>query len=579
MNKKVKIGQRGGTITITDKNYKAAGGEASIYVNGGTVFKLYHDPTKKNLPIQKILELGKITNPNVITPKDVVYDASTGEPLGYTAPYVDNVEPLLKLFTRTFKNDNNINPGQIADLVKQLQLATDDIHKANCLIVDFNELNVLVGVTTPTLIPWFIDTDSYATPTFKATAIMDSVRDRRVSTLDANGKLVYNPDSMSDWYSWAILSFWLYTNIHPFRGNHANYRPKDKQKQMDDNVSVLHPGVRVPPSVNDFAVIPARHMAYFKDVFVNNNRSVPPYADSTVPITVPNTIVILKGTNKLDVIQIEAFSESIIHVQYIMDLIYVITNKRIYGGVMGKTKPLMDLNNIKKALVVKATDGTMIGAIQSGLEIKFLELNTGKLIDTVNSSDMMVRNDCVYTINNGKLIESKFSMMSNRIIHVVSEVDNVSKYSATMYEGVVIQDLLGKTVITLPTDKGACITKFVPHLDGYRVLEAKSERNVIVVIAEKNGKYDQFIIVFKKDYTDFDIRKIEDVAYDTINMTVMGVGVCALLSSADELQLFMTNHKVEAIADPPFDSTMRLFSSHNAIYFTNGNTIHQLKKV
>ena len=130
MNKKVKIGN-GGTFTISDKYYKAAGGEASIYVNGGRVFKIYHD-AHKTLPAKKIKELSAIHNPQVVIPQDLIFDAATGDPLGYTANYIDNVEPLLKLFTRTFKQDNNLDPKMIAELVKQLQLVTNDIHGAQC---------------------------------------------------------------------------------------------------------------------------------------------------------------------------------------------------------------------------------------------------------------------------------------------------------------------------------------------------------------------------------------------------------------------------------------------------------------
>ena len=258
MNQKIKIGN-GGVITITDKNYKAAGGEASIYVNNGMVYKLYHDPAHKQLPQKKMQELSLIGNPQVVVPKELIFDPKDGKPLGYTTTYVDDVEPLLKLFTRTFKDDSNVSFQMINHLVKEMQSVVSDVHSAHCLIVDLNELNILAGIKPTTIVPWFIDTDSYSTPSFKATAIMDSVRDRRVTVYDKAGTMHYNPDIESDWFSWSILAFCLYTNIHPFRGSHANYKPRDKGKQMDDGVSVFHPGVRVPPCVNDFKVIPSRH--------------------------------------------------------------------------------------------------------------------------------------------------------------------------------------------------------------------------------------------------------------------------------------------------------------------------------
>lgn len=572
MNKKFKIGNKGGIVTITDKNYLASGGEGAIYVNGNKSYKIYHDP-KKCVPLIKIKELALINNPNVVTPEEVIYDISTGDPVGYTTQFVDNAEPLLKYFTKTFKTDNNISPTMIADLVKKMQEITESIHSFDTLIVDYNELNVLVKFNTD-LNPFYIDTDSYATPSFKATAIMDSVRDRRVSTLDKNGKLVYNPDIMSDWYSWAILSFYLYTNIHPFRGNHPDYKPKDKQKQFDDNISVFHKGVRVPPSVNNFNVIPSRHRAWFEDVFLNNNRSIPPYADSITPQTVPNTIVLVKGTNKLDVIQLGTYGEDVINVVQYMGVDYVITNKNIYSG----NKLLIPLGYSKKTLVIPSSDGTMIMANLVGNTVTFKELNNNRVIDSVSTTDVFSRNGAFYVVTNGKLVEYTFTTLGNKTVPRINEVENISNLSSVIYEGCVIQNLLGKYYFAIPFEKGACISKHIPQLDGYRIIDCKSDRWVTVVMAEKNGQYDRFVLVFKKDYSDFDVRKVEDVAYDTINFTVMGNGLCALLSSPTELELFVSNQKVEVLNDPPFDSTMKLFNTPDGIFFINGNSVHQIKR-
>ena len=573
MNKKIKIGSRGGTLTLTDKYYKAAGGEASIYVNGGKVFKLYHDP-QKTLPAKKIQELSAITNPQVIIPQDLIFDASSGDPLGYTANYVDNVEPLLKLFTRTFKQDNNLDPKMIAELVKQLQLITTDIHGARCLVVDFNELNVLVNLTPHLLTPYFIDVDSYATPSYKATAIMDSVRDRRVTSY-VNGKMTYNADVLSDWFSWGVVTFWLYSNIHPFRGGHPNYKPKDKVKQMDDGISIFHAGVRVPPTVNNFNVIPKRHLEWYEDTFLKGNRTVPPLPDSIAPLAVPAQIVTVKGNNKIDVIQMAAYSDNIAHVLQIMGINYVTTHKHVYANDKELAR---DCEKSKKVLVFPASDGTPITARLLGMRVTFNELHRQREVGSISTTDMFERNGAIYTVSNGKLVENSFTAFGDKMVHRANEVENVSVYAATVYEGCVIQDLLGKKMLTLPYKKGSCFTKYLPQLDGYRVVDAKSERNVTVVIAEKNGQYDRFVICFKKDYSDFDVRKVEDIAYDTINFTVMDNGLCLLLSAPDELEMFGNNQNIQVLPDPPFDATMKLFSTPDGVFFINGNTIHQIKR-
>lgn len=573
MNQKVRIGTNGAIVTLMDKHYKASGGEAAIYVHNGKAYKLYHEPDKKMLPQQKMRELAAISNSQVVIPKEVIYDVSKGKPLGYTTDFIDNSEPLIKLFTRTFKDDNNIGFHMVNDLVKQMQLVVDDVHSSKCLIVDLNELNVLVKFDANSIEPWFIDTDSYSTPSFKATAIMDSVRDRRVSKYDSKGILHYNPDEMSDWFSWAIVTFWMYTNIHPFRGGHPNYKPKDKQKQMDDGVSVFHPGVRLPPSVNDFKLIPKRHLEWYKQIFLKNDRSVPPLPDSSVPLLVPHQIVTITGTDKIGVSEVIAYSEAIVSVHQFMGIYYVATKKHIYAG-----KKEIGTVSGKKTLICNANDGTPIIATQVGNKITFGELTNSTPTGTINSMDMFARNGAIYTITNSKMVENSFTAFGNKIIHHITELENVSAIAAKMYDGCIVQDLLGKKYLTIPYKLGSAFSRHIPQLDGYRIVDAKADKTVVVVLAEKGGIYDRFVIVFDKKFNDFQFRQDNDVAYDTINFAVMDNGLCILLSNPTEIELFATATQYETLTNPPFDATMKLFTTPDGIFFINGNSIHQIKR-
>lgn len=570
MNYKVRIGAGGAITTLTDKQYLAAGGEASIYVNGRTAFKIFHEPKKSMLPSKKIEELAQIKNQQVVIPTEIIYDASSGEPLGYTTHYVVDAFPLARFFTRTFKDENGIDNQMIAELVKRQQQIVADVHSAHCLVVDLNELNVLVKLGND-LEPWFIDTNSYATPSFRATAIMDSVRDRRVSQVKGD-QLFYNPDNLSDWFSWGILAFWAYTNVHPYRGSHPNYKPKDKSKQMDDGISVFHKGVRVPPSVNDFNIIPRRHLEWFKAVFLKNERSVPPLPDSSVPLAVPAAYVTVSGTSRISVKQVAAFSDAVLSVAELMGTLYAVTKSAICFGKREVPLPL----KARKVLLSVAPDGTVVTASLLGSKVRFNQLDNQADVGTIASTTMFARNSAIYTIANGKMIENTFRQMGTKIVHRTTEVENVSMMTASVFDGCIVQDLLGKKYLTIPYALGRSFSKYVPQLDKFRVIDAKSDKTVTVILAERNGVYHRFVIVFDATYKSFEVRETKDVAYDTINFTVVG-GLCLLLSSPTELELFTTAKQYETVSDPPFDSTMRLFSTSNGAFFINGNTIHQIK--
>lgn len=573
MKKELLIGAKKLRVTITDKDYFAAGGEAEIYVNGGRAFKLYFDPAKKMLPLQKMQELSTIADPQVIVPQDIIFDAKTGQPVGYTTRFIDNVDPILKLFNRAYKIANNINPAMVSELVKKLQTTLTNIHSAKCLAVDFNELNILIGLGQA-ITPWCIDTDSYATPSFKATAIMDSVRDRKATVYDAKGNMHYNPTVLSDWFSWAVISFWCYVNVHPYRGNHPKYKPADKLKQMDDGISVFHSGVRVPPTVENFNVIPKRHLDWFKLVFEKNERGIPPFPDTLVPLLVPTQIVTITGTDKLGVDQVAACASTIFSVQQILGVNYVVTKDALYAG----NNKVRDNDSSKKVLFSSAAGGSMVTATKRGNIVEFAEMVTNKKIETIKSPDILERNGAIYTVTNGTLVENTFTSMGTELVHRIRVVENVSAYSAKIYPGCVIQDLLGKKYLTIPYALGKAFSKYLPGLDHIRVIDAKSDKNVTVIIGEEKGKYNRYVVVFDRKYQDFEVRVDADVLYEPINFAVLENGLCLLLSEANQIQLFSTANQYETLDNPPFDASMPLFATPKGFFFINGNTIHQLKR-
>ena len=150
----------GGTtkVSLGQSEYKAQGGEGMVYVKNGLAYKIYHDPSKM-IPEGKILELKKIATSNVLGPKDVLFNPTSKQPVGFTMPFVDNVEYLTKMFSRKFKTDNGITPEMIVNLVTQMQKQLNDLHHEGIIVGDYNEMNFLVD--SKYKIPYHIDVDSY----------------------------------------------------------------------------------------------------------------------------------------------------------------------------------------------------------------------------------------------------------------------------------------------------------------------------------------------------------------------------------------------------------------------------------
>lgn len=566
MSTDLKVVVGGKTVNLGEPpfHYIGAGGQAAIYGGNGVAFKIYHD-SRSMIPVRKIHELVQIRAPNVIRPIDILYDARRGHPIGYTMNFLENTHPLCKLFTKSFKVDNNLTPAVIIELVKALQLTLQSIHDDKCLVVDLNELNVLVGSSF--VEPFMIDTDSYQTPSYRASAIMDSIRDR----LARPGEFTI----LTDWFSFGVIATQLYLNIHPFKGTHPGYSPSELGRRMDDNISIFEPEVRLPMVCNPFSVIPKRHLEWLKALFVFKDRSIPPLPDVSGPIPVPANIVVVQGTEKFEARELFALDAHILFRAEFFGVDYFVTRKSVYKGT---TRVWEHVSDYRRVIVCPAEDGGLvIAAGDDQGRVHFLT-SGNQLIGHALSRGMFHRNQAVYTVNKGHLYENTFLRVGNRTLVHSQAVDNVSEFNTQIYPGLIVQELLGKFWVTIPYAPGKSCSRHIAELSGYRIIDARSERNVCVLVAEKQNTYYRFILTFTPDFTAYSARTEGDISYEGINFTVLENGLCILLAAADELQVFKGNtvHKFER---PPIDANMRMFTKSGGVFFLNGTSVFAFKMV
>src|SRR5262249_8003677 len=155
---------------------------------------------------------------------------------------IQDAQSLCQLFTRAFRERQGVTPDQVIALVQQFQRRVQYVHTQGMLIVDVNEMNFLLDRDLREIL--FIDVDSYQTPGFPATALMESVRDRHSSRFSQN----------TDWFSWGIVTFQMFVGIHPYKGKHKTLT--DLDARMRANVSVFQSEVAIPKVCYPFAAIP-----------------------------------------------------------------------------------------------------------------------------------------------------------------------------------------------------------------------------------------------------------------------------------------------------------------------------------
>lgn len=544
-----------GKIILHDTDHKASGGEGSVYVKNGTAYKIYHK-VDKMLPIAKIHELQVLKDLKLIViPEEILYGPN-GTPVGYSMKYIDDCEFLCRLFTGIFRKRNKISHSNIIDIIKIMQNTLDNIHSRGIIVGDYNEMNFIMdkGITSP----YHIDVDSWQTPSFKCTAINPSVQDMSVT----EGYFDIN----TDWYSWAVVTFQLYTGIHPYKGRHAKYNASQFSERVRNRISVFDPDVEVPATGQDFSVIPKEHLDYFKQVFVKGDRGIPPTLGA-VNSFIATVAKIVKGSDTFTVEDYYSISNDINKIFNFKEDLYILTNvgyvdfqkkeQYLAQGIIGLAEVL---NN--QPVIVSKQDNVLTYKTQ-----------TGEVIGTSQHDKGFFLNGACYTICNDQLIENTFEMY-RKVIHTTRLADTVNRNSYSVYDGLIVQDIVRKTYLTIPYKIGYCATTRVPELDGYRVIDAKYMGGTAIIMAETAGKYDRFIINFEDSHVKYQVSISSDVDLHNINFTVLPNKMTLNVFSDEKIEMFMHNtSQVKEVTKPPFTTENTLYNHLGRVLYVDGNKI------
>jgi hypothetical protein len=555
-----------GAVTLRQQDFRAKGGEGKIFVQGNTAYKIYED-LNKLIPEGKIQELQALKNPQIIKPKDVILDKKNTF-IGFTMDAIDG-QPLCKLFTNTFRDANSILPVHTVELVEFIKDITKQIHEAKCLIVDGNELNYIVD--GPKFVtPYFIDVNSWQTPSYPATAIMPSVRDYQSKDFS----------ELTDWYSFAIISCQLFVGIHPFKGRHPDYKKNDFVSRMKNNVSIFNKNVTTPSAVRDFSLIPKNYMDWYVALFEKGDRSLPPgIAVKLGPITTKR--VVIQSTDNFDIKELLTLKNDIIFHAVMNGISISKSGTGLYIGskafFINPEEEVLFTPKMCHPIGVARIPSKKYGGPD---KMVFRSFDKNIKVDQIDLdvSSHMISENILYVLNNGILIQIDLYESGNKVIPTVMATWDVMPNSTTMFSGVLHESILGSSYLVIPVACGS-VSQFhhlrIKELDNYRVIDAKYMNHVCVLTCHDGQKYDRLIIKFGKDFN-YSIMVDEDVDYVPINFTVLEKGIAVMIVEDGRMLLFSNRpeqQSVKEIIDPAISPDMKLVEDGNNLRFFQGNKI------
>jgi hypothetical protein len=547
--------QGGRRVRLERGHFVAQGGEAAVYARGDLAFKVYLDPGRM-IPPAKIAELARLTLPNIIRPQAVLLDGS-GQPVGYTMRRVPDARVLCQLFPRAFRERHGVTAEITLGLVQRLQEGVRHVHTQGILVVDLNELNFLVDDRFREVL--FIDVDSYQTPGFPATALMDSIRDRQASTFS----------KQSDWFSFAVVSFELFAGIHPYRGRHPTL--PDLDARMRHNASVFSPQVALPPACYPLETIPRAYRDWYRAVFEEGKRCPPPAGPVPVIALAPSAGPLRSG-HQLRVRELHRFPAPVIRPVPADGPYAAVTT----AGLAVGSRIVVPGSDLQVAFTPR--ERRLVAACLAGRQVRLYDVARGDYLpETLAGEALAASGGRLYVKSGGQLHLVEFVELPRATRAALRPVASVMEHATQLFDGVAIQNVLGSCYATLLTP-GGTHTLPVRELDGCRVVDARLDDNVLIVAAAVGSHYDRLVLRFATDYRAYDLRRVPDVTYSGLNFAALASGVCLCLNEEEELELFSSrigSPAARTLADEALRGA-RLFKDGNEALLAKGETLYSM---
>ncbi len=519
-------------ITLRPADHKATGGEGAVYIVGGIAIKIYSDPKRmrRDALVEKIKSLTALRHPYIVAPKGIVC-AENGEPIGC---YMDAVEgePLARVFTNDFRTRQQFTQAQTNTLVERMREVVLTAHKAGALLVDANELNWLAKVDVATdPEPRVIDVDSWAIGRWPATVIMPSIHDWHTKGFT----------QLSDWFSWGVVTFQIYTGIHPYKGVLAGYARQEFERRMKENASVFTPGVKLNHAVRDFSGIPGPLRDWYVKVFRDGKRLLPPSPFAQGVPMAQGVVVARVITTAIG---------NLIH-----EKIYAANNDQVIrlfpcGVALLASGKLIDLGSgnqigtthANDCEVVRVKEGWLVAEERAG-QFVFSYLRAANFLAETLTVTAQIRqimrfeNRLFAVLDNG-LAELALTILGKPMLSV-GHVWGAMVKATQWFDGVGIQDTFGAMHVIAPFGDKACAQMRVRELDKLRVVSAKAGNRFMAFVGlNASGGYQKVELTFDREYRTYQVW-IGDVDGPDLNMALLPKGVMATIINDGELVIFV----------------------------------------
>jgi hypothetical protein len=549
---KVVLKERG-PLTLNPSDYVASGGEGVVYRKGHTGIKIYHDWRAKladNIP-DKLALLGKLRHPAIVSPQGLVVDESGHMPLGFYMPWAGG-EPLPRVFTNAFWTRTGFDISHAKTVAERMREAVQYVHGEGVVLVDANEMNWLAELNDPSNPKvCLLDIDSASVGRWNAKVIMPSIRDWHTREFTA----------LSDWFSWGVVTFQVFTGVHPYKGRLDGFGLHALEERMRANASVFASGIHLNRAVRDFRLIPGPLLDWYHATFENGERTLPPevFAHGSSKYT-PAQALHITVTTTGSLIFEKLFNDptdSVVHV-YSCGVI------RLASGALVdvSTKRCIKATCSSFCEVVTADGGWIVADRQTGVwqlsHISGASLQETPLRMSISARAVVSSEGRMFAVSQSGLTELKVRFLGKPIL-AVGKTWRLMWNATNWFDGVGVEDALGSTFLAIPFGKSSCAHIRVPELDQMTAVTARVAGSLVLVIcADKQGVYHRLLFLFDSGFTSYECYA-SVVQGPELDATILPRGVVAEIERDGELTISVPSRKIaNVVSDKHITTDMEL---------------------
>lgn len=573
-----------GAVSLSPADHVATGGEGMLYIKGGEAYKIFLDPAKARQfgMADKIDLLSQLKHPYIVAPTGVLLDAEH-KLIGYRMPAVAG-EPRVKTFSNIWRDETQFGDDQALALAYRMRDGVQAAHTAGALLVDGNELNYLVRAASPRL----IDVDSWQIGRFRATALMPSIRDYAAGDQFTE---------LTDWYSWGIVSFQVFTGTHPFKGTHPKFKRGDLEGRMRANISVFDSEVRLNSAVSSFDCIPAGLRDWYFRVFQQGRREAPParFESTVMPAAaLTRKVKTFAGGGALKHDKIWA-SPGVIRLVAPNGVAIYEADTRLAAYDLEREQ-LLELAASCDAQRILDREAILV---RSGGQFVWIELRAGQLqaqavfgerdprkayqqrnpMPTVATRLVLMGNQ-PYALNPHSelgLQALTVDLLGDNLVVSVGAQWPLRVNSTQLYQGVAVMDCLGTPFIMAPqAGQGEPVRAAV--LRDYRVVAAIAQGNALVLVHALSRRDGQlYRLWLRRQGAEMVLAEAAPLDEPELSAAITGKGVIVTISEDGSLTLAAPGaSSLREIQDAGVSRAMRLFSLKDGIAYVQGRDVFRL---